>query len=67
MKYRSLVDRTDYILIGVGILLLPLLLIGLIFIGISVFRIGSKWEQNEAPEPEEKIEYIREEELMSLR
>ncbi len=66
MKYKSLVDKWDYVLIGVGILTLPLL-IGLVPIGISVFRIGSKWEKNEAPEPEEKIEYIREEELVSLR
>ena len=34
----------DYFLIGVGILSLPIGL-GLVLIGISLFRIGSKWEK----------------------
>jgi len=67
MKHKSLVDKWDYVLIGVGVLTLPLMLIGLLPIGISIFRIGHKWQQNGEPEPEERIEYIKESELYSLR
>jgi len=66
MKHSSLVNKWDYILIAIGVLTLPLL-IGLIPIGIVIFRIGKKWQQNGEPEPEDNIEYIKDEELFSLR
>ncbi len=65
MKHNSLVDKWDYVLIGGGILLLPVI-IGLIPIGISIFRMGHKWEQNEN-NPETKQEYIEPRELEALR
>ena len=40
------IDITDYILIGAGILLLPAFGIGLILIGIAVFRIGHKMQKH---------------------
>jgi len=62
----------DYLLIGFGILLLPLYLVGLIFIGIFLWRLGDKWEKhNEQLEKElhEKydIDYIRDDILEELK
>ena len=56
MKHEKLVDKWDYVLIGGGILLLPLI-VGLIPIGISIYRMGHKWDQNENG-IETKQEYI---------
>ena len=39
---KNNIDIYDYILIGLGIILLPVFLIGLIFIGWAIFRIGNK-------------------------
>ena len=36
------IDKWDYLLLGLGIILLPVFLIGLIPIGVCVFRIGNK-------------------------
>jgi len=55
-KNQSNIDAVDYLLVGFGVLLLPLYLIGLIFIGIFLWRLGSKWEQHN----EEENEYVDE-------
>jgi len=59
------VDKWDYCLIGGGILLLPVL-IGLLPIGISIMRMGYKWDKIENG-PETKQEYIEPEELEAGR
>ena len=45
MNDKFNIDIWDYFLIGVGILLLPIMGIGLIPIGIAVYRIGDKMEK----------------------
>lgn len=39
---KNSIDAFDYILIAIGIILLPFYLIGMIFLGMAVFRIGNK-------------------------
>ena len=46
MSDKFNIDIWDYFLIGVGILLLPIMGIGLIPIGIAVYRIGDKMEKH---------------------
>jgi len=41
----SNIDLVDYLLVGFGILLLPLYLVGLIPLGIFLWRLGDKWEK----------------------
>ena len=36
------IDWIDYLLVGVGVLLLPVFLLGLLPIGIAIYRIGDK-------------------------
>jgi len=44
----SNIDLIDYLLVGFGILFLPIYLVGLIPLGIFLWRLGDKWEkQNE--------------------
>ena len=68
----SNIDLVDYLLVGVGILLLPLYLVGLIPLGIFLWRLGDKWEkQNEQLDKElhEKydMEYIRDDVLEEMK
>jgi len=46
MSDKFNIDIWDYFLIGLGILLLPIMGIGLIPIGIAVYRIGDKMEKH---------------------
>ena len=46
MKKKNTIDIWDYVLIAVGILLLPVFLIGLIPLGIFVMRLGDKWQKS---------------------
>jgi len=39
------IDLVDYLLVGFGILFLPLYLVGLIPLGIFLWRLGDKWEK----------------------
>jgi len=71
-KTQPNIGLVDYLLIGFGILLLPLYLVGLIFIGIFLWRLGDKWEKyNEQLEKElhEKydIDYIRDDILEDMK
>lgn len=50
-------DILDYILIGMGILLLPVMMVGLVPIGIAVWRLGHKW-QIESEKYDRNIEEI---------
>ena len=43
----SNIDLVDYLLVGAGILLLPLYLVGLILLGIFLWRLGDKWEKHQ--------------------
>jgi len=45
MNNKISIDVWDYFLIGVGILFLPIMGIGLIPIGIAIYRIGHKMEK----------------------
>ena len=57
----NLIDKIDYMLIGGGVLLLPLMLVGLIPIGISIFRIANKWHKQldyEKRKAEEELEKL---------
>jgi len=68
----SNIDLIDYLLVGVGIPLLPLYLVGLIFLGIFLCRLGDKWEkQNEQLDKElhEKydMDYIRDDVLEEMK
>lgn len=49
------IDNWDYLLIGVGIILLPVFLIGLLPIGMAIWRIGGKI-QNHKDETDRKME-----------
>ena len=66
------IDLVDYLLVGGGILLLPFYLVGLIFLGIFVWRLGDKMQKhNEQLEKElhEKydIDYIRDDILEEMK
>jgi len=68
----SNIDLIDYLLVGSGILLLPLYLVGLIPLGIFVWRLGDKWEKhNERLDKEfhEKydMDYIRDDILEDMK
>jgi len=39
------IDWIDYCLVGIGVLFLPVFLIGLLPIGIAIYRIGDKIEK----------------------
>jgi len=41
------INLIDYLLVGFGILLLPLYLVGLIPLGIFLCRLGDKWEKHQ--------------------
>jgi len=43
----SNINFVDYLLVGIGILLLPLYLVGLIPLGIFLWRLGDKWEKHQ--------------------
>jgi len=43
----SNIDLIDYLLVGFGILFLPLYLVGLIPLGIFLWRLGNKWEKHQ--------------------
>ena len=43
----------DYLLVGVGVLLLPAYLIGLLLIGIAIYRIGDKMQKYKEETDEE--------------
>ncbi len=49
-KNQTDIGLVDYLLIGGGILLLPLYLVGLIFLGIFLWRLGDKWQKQDSPE-----------------
>jgi len=68
----SNIDLVDYLLVGFGILLLPLYLVGLILLGIFLWRLGNKWEKNNEQldkELHEKydIDYIRDDILEEMK
>jgi len=68
----SNIDLVDYFLVGIGILLLPLYLVGLIFLGIFVWRLGDKWEKQQEQldkELHEKydIDYIQDDVLEEMK
>ena len=46
-KNQTNIDFIDYFLIGIGTLLLPVYLVGLIFFGIFLWRLGNKWEKHD--------------------
>ena len=58
MLFRSKIDWLDYLLVGFGVLLLPVFLIGLLPIGIAVYRIGSKMEKYEQKREESQPKYF---------
>ncbi len=71
-KNQTNIDLVDYLLVGFGILLLPLYLVGLILLGIFLWRLGDKWEKhNEQLDKElhEKydIDYIRDDILEEMK
>ena len=43
----SNIDLIDYLLVGFGILFLPLYLVGLIPLEIFLWRLGNKWEKHQ--------------------
>ena len=65
------IDVIDYLLICGGILLLPAFGLGLILIGVAVYRIGHKMEQYKIETDEElkkyDIDYVDENALRELR
>ncbi len=68
----SNIDLVDYLLVGVGILLLPLYLVGLILLGIFVWRLGDKWEKHNEQLDEElhekyDMDYIRDDVLEEMK
>ncbi len=68
----SNIDLVDYLLVGTGILLLPLYLVGLIPLGIFLWRLGDKWEKQQElldKELHEKydIDYIRDNILEEMK
>jgi len=71
MSDKFNIDIWDYFFIGVGLLLLPIMGIGLIPIGIAAYRIGNKMEKYKKETDEElrkyDIDYITDEKLNELR
>ncbi len=68
----SNIDLIDYLLVGFGILFLPLYLVRLIPLGIFLCRLGDKWQKhNEQLDKElhEKydIDYIRDDLLEEMK
>jgi len=68
----SNIDLLDYLLVGAGILLLPLYLVGLILLGIFLWRLGNKWEKNNEQLDKEfhekyDIDYIRDDVLEEMK
>jgi len=68
----SNIDLVDYLLVGVGILLLPLYLVGLIPLGIFLWRLGDKWQKHNKQldkELHEKydMDYIRDDILEKMK
>jgi len=66
------IDVVDYLLVGIGILLLPAYLVGLIFLGIFVWRLGDKWGKNNEQLEKElheeyDIDYIRDDTLEEMK
>ena len=65
------IDIIDYLLIGGGILLLPAYGLGLILIGVGVYRIGDKMQKYKKESDEElkkyDIDYIDENVLRELK
>jgi len=71
-KNKPSIDFIDYFLVGIGVLLLPAYLVGLIFLGIFLWRLGDKWEKyNEQLEKElheeYDIDYIRDDVLEDMK
>ena len=71
-KNKPNIDFIDYFLVGIGVLLLPAYLVGLIFFGIFLWRLGDKWEKyNEQLEKElyeeYDIDYIRDDVLEDMK
>lgn len=54
------IDWIDYVLISIGIILLPVFLIGLIPIGWAVFRIGDKMRKHKE-ETDKQVDWEMEE------
>ena len=46
LNLKNKIDKYDYLLVIGGILLLPVFLIGLIPLGIFVWRLGDKWAKH---------------------
>jgi len=68
----SNIDLADYLLVGFGILLLPLYLVGLILIGIFLWRLGGKWQKQQeqldkALHEKYDIDYIRDDVLEEMK
>jgi len=68
----SNINLVDYLLVGSGILLLPLYLVGLIPLGIFLWKLGDKWQKhNEQLDKElhEKYDmnYIRDDILEEMK
>ena len=65
------IDIIDYLLIGSGVLLLPVFGLGLIPIGAGIYRIGDKMEEYKKETDEElkkyDIDYIDENVLRELK
>ena len=66
------INLVDYLLVGFGILFLPLYLVGLIPLGIFLWRLGDKWQKhNEQLDKElhEKydMDYIRDDILEEMK
>jgi len=68
----SSIDSIDYLLVGFGIFFLPLYLVGLIPLGIFLYRLGDKWEKRQEQlekEMHEKydIDYIQDDILEEMK
>jgi len=47
------IDWIDYCLVGIGVLFLPVYFIGLLLIGIAIYRIGDKMQKYKEETEEE--------------
>jgi len=68
----SNIDLVDYLLVGFGILFLPLYLVGLIPLGIFLWRLGNKWKKHNEQLDKElheryDMEYIRDDILEEMK
>jgi len=66
------INLIDYLLIGFGILFLPLYLVGLIPLGIFLWRLGDKWEKHQEQLEKEihetyDMDYIRDDILEEMK